>query len=303
MKDKLLLAQKPLVDKYLQQGLKPLSSFSFVSIFAWSDFFDFECIPMGNCLCVFARGETGCFLYLPPLGGDFNALLLARVFTHMAEGRNFKGVNRVENIPEYLLSAFGGGGYNLYRKPGEYIYLREDLANLSGQAYKSQRHDCNYFLAHYPGVTFEAFKDQDYASCMALYERWAESRASCYSDCVYQAMLEENRLVHARLLSFGRELGLVIRVLKVRGKLIGYTFGFVLDADTFCVYAEITDLTYTGAAAYIFKSLCQDVDVKSHTRINTMDDFAMPNVQQAKGAYHPLAMAISYTASPKQGIG
>ena len=94
-------------------------------------------------------------------------------------------------------------------------------------------------------------------------------------------------------------MGLVARVLKAKGKIIGYTFGFVLDESTFCIYAEIADLKIPGAAAYMFKSFCADEQLKNFSRINTMDDFAMPNVARAKQAYHPSELIPSYTVSLK----
>ena len=72
MKDSGLLEQKALVESFLTQGPRPLSGFSFVSVFAWCDFFDFEFKMIGKSLCVFAHQEEGCFLYLPPLGGNFD---------------------------------------------------------------------------------------------------------------------------------------------------------------------------------------------------------------------------------------
>ena len=145
MKDKTLLDQKPLVDSYLNQGPRPLSSFSFVSLFAWCDFFDFEFKMINDCLCIFAHGDSGCFLYLPPLGKSFDPSTIELAFEHMAQGGRPKAVNRIENIPGNLLSAFGLGSYNQYLKPAEYVYRKEDLIALKGNAYKSQRHDCNCF--------------------------------------------------------------------------------------------------------------------------------------------------------------
>ncbi len=50
MKNNALLDEKPLVESFLSQGPRPLSSFSFVNVFAWSDFFDFEFNIVNDCL-------------------------------------------------------------------------------------------------------------------------------------------------------------------------------------------------------------------------------------------------------------
>ncbi len=301
MKDNFLLDQKPLVDSFLNQGDRPLSSFSFVSVFAWCDFFDFELKTMENCLCIFAHGESGSFLYLPPLGKKFGPSTIEAIFKHMVREGRLKGANRIENIPGNLLSAFGPGSYNQYLKPAEYVYRKEDLVALKGNAYKSQRHDCNCFLARHTGNAFEPYRDVDFDSCVSLYERWAQHRADAHNDDIYRSMLKENRLVHARLLKFWQPLGLVARVLKIEGRVVGYTFGFPLDENTFCVYAEIADFKIPGTAAYMFRAFCADEQLNKFSRINTMDDFAMPNVARAKQAYHPTELISSYTVSLKTG--
>jgi len=299
MKNNVLLDQKPLVDSFLNLGTRPLSSFSFVSLFAWCDFFDFELKMINNCLCIFAHGDLGCFLYLPPLGKSFDSSTIGLALEHMAQGESPSGVNRIENIPGNLLSAFGPGRYNQYSKPAEYVYRKEDLVALKGNAYKSQRHDCNFFIAHQGTHSFGSYMDADFDSCMGLFERWADNRARANSDDVYLSMLQENAQVHARLLKFWRSLGLIARVLKADGKVIGYTFGFAIDENTFCIYAEIADLKIPGTAAHMFKSFCADEQLTDFSRINTMDDFAMPNVARAKQAYHPSELISSYTVSLK----
>jgi len=297
MKHLALLDQKPLVESFLNQGPRPLSSYSFVSIFAWGDFFDFEFKMINDCLGIFAHGETGSFLYLPPLGKSLDSSTIDSAFEHMAKGGVPKAVNRIENIPENLLSVFGSGSYNQYSRPVEYLYAKEDLIALKGNAYKSQRHDCNLFVAHQKAHVFEPYVDADFDTCRDLYERWEIHRAGTSNDDVYKAMLQENRLVHGRVLKCWKPLGLIARVLKVEGQVIGYTFGFALDENTFVVYAEISDLKIPGTAAYMFRSFCADEELIKFSRINTMDDFAMPNVARAKQAYHPSALIASYTVS------
>ena len=300
MTDLVLLEQKALVDSFLEQGPRPLSSFSFVSLFAWCDFFTFEFKMIDDCLCIFAKGDSGVFLYLPPLGKELSPSTQERVFAYMAQNGKNKAVHRIENIPGNLLSAFDTGRYNQYIKPSEYLYRKEDLAALKGNAYKSQRHDCNLFVAHQSGVSFEPYQEGDLDGCMAVYDRWRANRRQASTDEIFRCMLDENRQVHARLLKFYKPLGLVARVLKVEGRIIGYTFGFSIDENTFCVYAEITDLTRPGAAAFIFKSFCKDVALEPFSRINTMDDFAIPKVAQAKQAYHPIELIPSYSISLKK---
>jgi hypothetical protein len=49
----------------------------------------------------------------------------------------------------------------------------------------------------------------------------------------------------------------------------------------------------------MFKSFCADEQLTDFSQINTMDDFAMPNVARAKQAYHPSELISSYSVSVK----
>jgi len=298
--DQTLLNQKSLVDSFLSQGPRPLASFSFINVFAWTDFFDFEFNVINGSLCIFAHHDSGCFLYLPPLGKRFDPSTIELAFKHMAPEGKLSAVNRIENIPGNLLSAFGPSSYNQYRKPAEYLYRKEELIALQGNAYKSKRHDCNIFMTQVKDYSFETYKDADFDGCMALFDVWAADRAKNNTNEIYRAMLQENRLVHARLLRWWQPLGIVAKVLKTQGKIIGYTFGFPIDETTCCVYAEIADLNIPGTAAYLFKSFCAESQLKDYSWINTMDDFAMPNVARAKEAYHPAALTPSYSVTIKK---
>jgi Fe-S-cluster containining protein len=302
LNDDTLLAQKPLVDSFLNQVARPLSAFSSVSIFAWADFFDFEFKVIDDCLCIFAHQDIGCFLYLPPLGRNFTASTVHKAFEHMATHGGPQRVNRIENIPENFLSVVGRDTYNHFLKPAEYVYRKEDLISLKGNAYKSQRHDCNLFTGRFGPCQLEVYEDADFNACMDLFGRWSAERSETDPDGVYQAMLQENRQVHGRLLKCWRPLGLVVRVLRVEGKAAGYTFGFSLDETTFCIYAEIADKKFPGSSAYLFRNFCADSALRPFNRINTMDDFAMPKVARAKQAYHPSEMISSYSISLKDRI-
>ena len=88
-----LLSQKKIFDQYLQRDNPQLSSWAFVSIFGWQDFFRFEFKEIEGRLCVFAYYELGCFLYLPPLGGALTQNVVQTVFDEM------NAVNKNKNTP------------------------------------------------------------------------------------------------------------------------------------------------------------------------------------------------------------
>jgi uncharacterized protein len=296
MSDANLLAHKSIFDEYVSRSERPLSCYHFSSIFAWQDFFLFDFDIIGGLLCVFARSNDmqKPFLYLPPLGGPLKAPVLEACFRRMKSG-TVNRLARVENICDNQLLQLEQGSYNSHIKAQEYIYLRADLEALQGQGYKSKRHDLRVFSRDFPGADFRPYTPADAKRCGGIYDGWAENRRKHFLDPVYLTMLEENRPVHRLLLDFYQELGLVGRVVEIDGEICGYTFGYTLDQNTFCVLLEVTDLTKKGLAAFIFNRFCADPAVKGFRFINAMDDFGMPQVAQTKLAYRPIEKRPVYT--------
>lgn len=308
-----LIDHKALFNEYLALGERPLSCYHFSSVFAWKDFFKFSFEVIDARLCVFAHQGNDSFLYLPPLGGEAEVSTVAKCFERMGESK----IARVENISQNQLPLVQGHGYNSYLKAQEYLYRRQDLERLAGRVYKSKRHDIHIFCRRHPGALFRAYNPSDFQGCRALYKAWAASRQAQPCDVVYSAMLEENSRVHALLMEHAPALDLIGRVVEIDGEISGYTFGYALDAQTiantsgpdcrdnrgktFCILLEITDLSRTGLAAYIFNSFCRDASVKDFEFINTMDDFGMPNVAKAKVSYRPLRQLPVYTFRRENG--
>jgi hypothetical protein len=320
-----LLSKKPLVDQYLSLQEHQLSAYHFSYIFAWSDFFDFSFDVIDDHLCTFAKSSSGTFLYLPPLGKDpLNENLLSECFKRMGPESLKRKVSRVECIEPSALSGwlreghpqpartldfpcFGGQDGDTRRQApltlaleprnSEYIYNKNDIIELSGNAYKSKRHDINHFNKTYQ-ASYVPYTHDHLEGCMALYESWALRRAEEHPDTIYGAMLEDNKHVHRLIFQYADDLGLVGRVVLIEKKVCAYSFGYSLNSQTFCVLLEVADLEKTGLPAYIFNQFCADKVWGGHTKVNAMDDFGMPNVARTKAAYHPVELLPSYTLYP-----
>lgn len=292
-----LLERKELVQRYLRETPGLLSSFSFINIFTWQEFFQFELEVIDGSLCVFARHEAGTFLYLPPLGKNVSAKTIQACFERMEKVNRNKGVSRIENVHAHQLPLFPQDEFSYYNKGYEYCYYRKDLAALTGNAYKSKRSSYNHFARNYQ-FKYLPYEDSMRAECAALYQDWAKSRRPVYADnAVALQMLEENAGVHQLALRHYKELGLTGRVVTVDGKMKAYTFGYPLNADIFCVLFEIADLSFNGLGVFIFREFCRDAAIEPYKFINVMDDFELNNIQRVKDSFHPVVLFPCYVVS------
>lgn len=289
-----LLAKKDLVDHYLQAGSHRLSAFSFINIFSWKDFFNFRFERIDENLCIFAENEMGCFLYLPPLGRTISPQAVAECFNIMEKKNKTHGMSRIENVHERQLRFFDSATYHFSLKGYEYCYYREAIARLKGNPFKSQRSLYNHCAKNYK-IRYLPFESSLTEDCRILYERWAKNRLRRHQDEIYQHMIEENRQVHPSVMKFYQSLGLVGRVAVIDGQVKGYTFGYPLNRDIFCVLFEIVDLDVKGLASYIFREFCADRELQSYKFINVMDDFAMDAVKRTKLSFKPALLFPSYS--------
>jgi hypothetical protein len=299
MKDaQALLRHKKEFDRYVDQREYQLSPYHFSSIFLWQDFFEFDFEVIDDYLCVFAEHILGTFLYLPPLGKKLNEKIIARSFNRLNALNSKRSFSRIENVSGQELALFDPKKYRSTEKSKEYCYLKKDIAELKGNAYKSKRSSYNQFAARYDHE-YAAFDQKWTNDCLRLYDAWAKNRADNSDDEIYKAMLEENRQVHELIFQYYDELGLEGRVVLMEGKPQGYSFGYPLNDKTFCVLVEVTNLDAKGLSVYIFSRFCADPAIKKIEFINAMDDFAMANVAKTKASFKPNILIPSFVITER----
>ena len=200
---------------------------------------------------------------------------------------------RIENVPQEMTALFEKDGFCVRLKETEYLYQTTALAELRGDRYKQQRHAYNTFVVAHPSTELRPYCPNDRDECLTLYDRWRERRAQKYDDPIYNAMLNDSQSAHRIGVSEAEALGLVGRVVRINGEIKGYTFGYPLNTDTFCILFEITDLRTTGLAQFIYREFCREL-MDTYKCINAMDDSGLENLKRAKRSYHPFQLISSY---------
>lgn len=285
------LKDRKLFNKYLALAKHELAAFSFSNIYIWKSLFDIRWVLIRERLCIFFRDKVGCFMYLPPLGEEPAPLAVKQAFEIMDVVNKNKDVSRIENVEEKDLAYYRASGYCCSNKYPDYLCLRRDLELLRGNKFKSQRASCNYFIKHYD-FDVRGLTPADKKECLDLFSSWLDGRKKQSSDDIYCGMLEDNRQVIKAALADYRYLGFEGIIVKVNKQTKGFTFGYRLNNDTFCVLYEITDLSVKGLAQVIFRKLC--AGLKSYKYINIMDDSGLDNLRKVKLAYKPLRIIPAY---------
>jgi hypothetical protein len=280
----LQLSDRNIFERFLSLKEQHLSAYHFCNIYIWKELFRIFYAILDGHLCIFFKDKIGCFMYLPPLGSMPGTSLLNRFNEN-------KEISRIENIEDKDIVFYRRMGYAHFTKPGDYLCAREDIASLKGNRYKSKRASYNYFLKHYD-FEFRPFLKEDTDACLTLYRSWAKERKGKFTDAVYLGMLEDCFSSHKLAMENFTQLGLVGYVVKIRGEIAGYTFGFPLNSETFCILFEICNLSYRGISQFIFSQFSRQMS--DYQYINIMDDSGLKNLSKVKLSYRPIRIVPNY---------
>lgn len=289
--NKLTLKDKKIFNKHLVLSSHELAVYSFANIYIWQALYDIKWAIIENSLCIFFQDKIGCFMYLAPLAGEQSPLVLKEAFKIMDSINKNKDISRIENIEDKDLDYYRTLGYLCHEKSPDYLCLRNDLALLRGNKFKSQRASYNYFIKHY-NFDSARLKLADRADCLSLFNLWLEERKKQCNDDIYCGMLEDNRKIIKGTLTNYKQLDLEGIVVKVDKKIKGFSFGYKLNKETFCILYEVTDLSIKGLAQFIFRKFCQKL--KKYKYINIMDDSGLENLRKTKLSYKPIRLVQSY---------
>ncbi|MDD5477314.1 MAG: phosphatidylglycerol lysyltransferase domain-containing protein [Candidatus Omnitrophica bacterium] len=289
--NKLTLKNHKLFSQYLALEPHELAAYSFANIYIWRSLYDIGWAVIENSLCVFFRDQIGCFMYLGPLAKEKRPRAIKESFAIMDSINKNKDISRIENIEERNLEYYRALGYLCHEKYPDYLCLKNDLAFLRGNKFKSQRASYNFFIKHYH-FEWAKLKLMDRDDCLSLFNSWAELRKTQSCDDLYCGMLEDNRKVIKEAFANYKPLGLEGICVRIDKKIKAFSFGYRLNNETFCVLYEITDLSIKGLAQFIFRQFCREL--KDYKYINIMDDSGLENLRKTKLSYKPKCLIPAY---------
>lgn len=295
---KLTLADEKIFSSFFESSPRALAVCAFAGVYIWKALYEVLWSVADGNLCIFFKDRLGCFLYLPPLSAAPPAPgVIAEAFAVMDGFNRNPEISRIENAEEHELGHYARLGYAWRYKSSDYVYARQELVGLRGNRFKSKRAGYNHFVAHY-SFEYLPFSGRHKQECRLLYRDWIIARREASRDPLYRGMLEDGERCFETLLSAWGRLGIVGRVVKVNGRVRGFTFGYPLNRDTFCILYEITDLSLKGLSQFIFREFCREA--APYPLINAMDDSDLENLKRVKLSYRPRARVPAYIVERKR---
>ena len=278
------LYDKEVLDTVFARLQPRISEFTFANLYLFRTAHAYSISMVGDSLVVFGKGYEGEEYFLPPLGGSVGDALS----TLLGEGRVLYGADE-GFVKEYLLE-MDGIDIREDRDSFDYLYPRQELADLRGNRYHKKKNRVNYFTSRHSYVV-EPFSEKYLNGSMLLLDEWRRVRSGIDSPSL---MMEAEASGEA--LQMADQLGLQGLVVLVEGEVKAFVLGEKLNDTTSLCHFEKADPFMEGLYQLIDREFCR-LCFTDCTYVNREQDLGEPNLRHSKLSYHPVEMIKKFRAA------
>lgn len=287
------IQDKATVQAYTLTGDRRNCDLSFTNLYSWRFLYHTQVAEMGGFLLIKFQVD-GHTAYMMPVGdGDLRTVLCAMKEDALSGGEVFRlqGVcsHMRADLEEAAPDCFA---FTANRDYYDYLYLRSDLATLKGKKYQPKRNHINKFLRACPDYTYRELTPALVSECLQLAETWCRRNET--TDEERSELEDELRSLTDALLHFD-ELDLRGGVLHTGGRIVAFTFGAPINANTFDVCVEKADVEVEGSYAMINHEFAKRIP-EQYVYVNREEDLGLEGLRKAKLSYYPEILLEKWTA-------
>lgn len=282
------IEDKEIIEKYIIPSDERDCDLSFANLCSWQFITESSYAVMDGLLVIrFAHPKWGHEYFMPMnKRGEADRAQALQVLEQLAREADTKQeplcLRGVSPALEEELAGSRLGNFNFVKDRDyfDYVYQRQDLAELKGKHYQPKRNHVNKFKREY-NFTAEPLTQQAVAECLEFEASWC--RVHGYEE-------DENILNERQAMVYAFEhwerLGLRGLVIRVEGNVAAFTFGAPINHDTFGVHFEKADIRIDGAYSAVNQFFAASLP-EEYVYLNREEDLGIPGLRQAKLSYQP----------------
>jgi len=274
-----------ITEKYRKEGCRGCDG-SFVNLYLWGRGYG-KIAQIGDFLVQFLELDGQKYYAYPAGDGDFAWLIRTLAADAKEYGHPLRILCVTECRRNNLEEAFPGK-FEFTPDAASYDYLYEvsRLADLPGKKLQSKRNHINRFEAEHAEWHTEPITEENLPEVRAMAEDWY---AQYDGETSEEHDFRIERVALGRAFDEYRELALEGILLRAEGKILAFTMGSALTADTFDVNFEKAYGEIAGAYPLINREFARYVREKypQIVYLNREDDMGLPGLRKAKESYHP----------------
>lgn len=173
----------------------------------------------------------------------------------------------------------------------DYVYRRQDLAELKGRDYHSKKNHLNYFHKNYQ-FEYVRMTSAMADDAMRFIEEFNARKEIPEFEMQLLKMEEEAMADVFRNLE---KVGYLAGAIMIDNKIEALSVGGNLNKNTVTVHVEKANINFRGLYQAINNEFCKNVP--SHIKyINREEDMGIPNLRKAKLSYKPVKLIEKYIA-------
>jgi len=274
------LELRPLLHPRFQALVEGISEFTFANLYLFRNRHHYRISRIeGDLLLITGRDKDKSFFMLPlGLPGKTSLEVL------------FKGAGIMKAVSEPQTEVLSGLGYLVTedRDNFDYLFSREELANLTGRKFHKKKNLVNFFIKN---NQFQAkpLLEEYQSDALLILEAWKEQQPQS-NQTDYSAAKEALQKMETLQLCGG--------IVYVDEKPVSYILGEELaGGKIFVIHFEkaLTDPQYKGIYQFINQAFAGILPEK-YEFINREQDLSEPGLRQAKESYNPVGFVKKYLA-------
>lgn len=253
-----------------------ISEFTFANLYLFRNTHDYRITRLAEALIILTGRDEDTSFFMSPFGLPGKSTL-ETLFDHFD---SMKCVSRSQ--AEELSST--GFAVKEDRDNFDYLYLRENLAELTGRKFSRKRNQIKAFINNY---TFEGrpLLEEHKNDALTILEHWREGRDTPGDYAAAREGLE-----------YMEELQLCGGIYYTAGKPIAYSLGEeLMQGRSFAVHFEKAVQGYKGLWQFVNQSFAAILPEK-YTYINREQDLGSEGLRSAKLSYQPVDFIKKYRA-------
>ncbi len=293
----LTCTDKPTFDAFFGARYCENAEYTFTNLFMWREMLNLRWAVDDDVLYIFSSNEE-IFAAWQPIGEpDKMSDAITKILRTAEENRGDKKFMFVvvEKIFADELARYPHAKFNITaeRDNFDYVYLAQDLINLSGRKFHGKKNHLNAFRKEYPDAVYLSITKEIIPKCRVELNAWSEMHKRANPDDPFIGY--EQAAIHEIFDHFDR-FKLKGGAILLDGKVAAFTFGERLNSDTAVIHVEKADSNVRGIYAAINQAFVER-EWSNMTYINREEDMGIDGLRQAKESYRPVKLIEKFNAT------
>lgn len=284
------LEDRPLLENFLKSAKEVSCENTFVNLYVWQKAYGNQiAIEDGTLFIKYGFGSDISFRL--PIGGNLENGL-KKIFNYCGDNTPvfWSPINEsFSRLPKWFSEK-----YDIIpsRDSFDYIYLREDLAELKGKKYHSKRNHISAFSKAYDW-RYEKISADNVNKILECSEKWYSEN----SDRLDKYALCEKEGIETVLHNLDK-LSVTGGALFIGEEAIAFTLGTPINDKVFDIFSEKALPEYATAYTVINKEFALR-ELEDYKYINREDDMGLEGLRKAKLSYKPCVILEKYLFKEK----